>query len=229
MPDDMAVQLWDLAGGVERRRLPGLGQNLICVALAPDGRKVAAGSEDGAVRLWTLDPPNVPALTLRGHTERVTDLVFTPDGTLLLTASLDGTMRQWDVQNSKFRGALKPDAGPLNALAFGAATRCVALAGDQLRLRQPDGSLLTLEGHREPVLCVAFSADGPLLGSGGADHTVRLWRARDGQLLASFEGHEGAVRGVTISPDNRYVYSGAADGTLRRWTVPASCRHLPTA
>ena len=76
------------------------------MALAPDGRKVAAGSQDGNLSLWTLDPPGIPPLVLRGHTEAVTDLLFTPDGVMLLSVSLDGTMRQWELRTGRFRGAL---------------------------------------------------------------------------------------------------------------------------
>ena len=220
-PSDMVVQLWDLATGAERRRLAGIGKNLTCVALTLDGRKVAAGSEDGSVRLWTLDPPGTPSLTLRGHTEAVSDVKFTPDGGMLLSVGLDGTMRQWDARTGQARGALQVQGGPLRAVAFAGASKRVAFAGDQLRLRQPDGALLTLEGHDKVVLCLAFSADGEWVVSGGSDQTVRLWRARDGQSQACFEGHDGAVRGVAFSPDGRYVYSGGTDGTLRRWGVPA--------
>src|ERR1017187_11039274 len=43
--------------------------------------------------------------------------------------------------------------------------------------------LMTLIGHSNYVLCVAFSPDGTTLASGSADHTVKLWNAKTGELI----------------------------------------------
>jgi hypothetical protein len=219
LPEDMAIQLWDLNAGVGRGRLKAAGENLTCVALSPDARKVAAGDRAGAVHVWTLDPPGTPTLTLRGHIGAINGVTFTTDGAAVLSVGQDGTLRRWDVETGRCEGGLPGDAGVVWAVASGGANGRVALAGDRLRLRQPGGTVLTLEGHAGPALCVAFSANGTVLASGGSDGSVRLWRASDGGEVACFTGHEGPVRGVAVSPDHRFVYSGGADGTLRRWAV----------
>jgi WD40 repeat protein len=222
LPQDMVVQLWDFTTGAERRRLRGAKSNLTSVALTLDGRKVAAGTEDGTIHLWPLDPPNAPPLTLQGHSEAVTALTFVPSGLSLLSVGHDGTLRRWDATTGRMEGVLQVGAGPLRAVAFGGVSGRVALAGDRLCLRRSGGVLMTLEGHSEGALCVAFSIDGTLLASGGTDHTVRLWRASDGQEIACFEGHDGPVRAVAFSPDRRYLYSGGTDGTLRRWPITSA-------
>jgi hypothetical protein len=226
MPEDMAVQLWDLNAGLERGRLKAAGENLTCVALSPDARKVAAGDRAGTVHVWTLDPPGAPKLTLRGHAGAVNGLTFTADGAAVLSVRHDGTLRRWDVETGKFDGGLPADAGAVWAVAAGASPDAgggrVAVAGDRLRLYQSDGSVRTLDGHAGGARCVAFSANGALVASGGADGAVRLWRASDGQELACFTGHDGPVRAVAVSPDHRFVYSGGSDGRLRRWAVGPS-------
>jgi eukaryotic-like serine/threonine-protein kinase len=220
MSSDMVVQLWDLKSGDERRRLKGAKDSLMCLALTPDGRKVVAGARDGMVHVWTLDPPDTPTLSLRGHTGPVTGIAFSPDGVAVISGGLDGALRLWDLEARRKEELLSSgESGAVRAVACSAANGYVALAADRLRLLRSDDGLATLDGHDGPVLCVAFSADGGLLASGGTDGTVRLWRTSDGKELATLRGHEGPVRAIAVSPDRRFAYSGGADGTIRRWPI----------
>ncbi|MGL6075491.1 MAG: c-type cytochrome domain-containing protein [Fimbriiglobus sp.] len=51
---DKSVKLWDLSNAKELKNLTGLTDFAYAVAISPDGQKVAGGSYDGEVRIWTI-------------------------------------------------------------------------------------------------------------------------------------------------------------------------------
>jgi len=67
---------------------------------------------------------------------------------------------------------------------------------------------LTLIGHENVLLCVAFSPDGKKLITGSIDQMVRVWNAATGEALATLD--QGAVpkfqiTGVGFSADGKYI------------------------
>jgi WD40 repeat protein len=64
------------------------------VAVSGDGRLVASGGMDGAVRLWEAEGGH-PLAALRGHTGEVFSVALSGDGRLVASGGDDGTVRLW--------------------------------------------------------------------------------------------------------------------------------------
>lgn len=215
---EMGVQLWDLGTGAERRRLRGPAENIRCVAISPDGKGIAAGSNDSMVWVWSSDQAGPKTVCMKGHAGPVTGVWFiTPES--ILSTGMDGTVRQWDLRTGKTKGVIQAAVGPIVGLAFG--SKRVAVAGDYLAVRQPGGSSFArFSGHSGNVLCAAFSPDGRLLASGGLDRMVRVWSTEDKTEIAAYAGHAQSVLAVVFAPSGKALYSTGQDGMLRRWAVP---------
>jgi WD40 repeat protein len=72
------------------------------LAFSADGRRLAAGSTDGSVRLWNARSGPEGATASRvfsGHEGVVETVLFSPDGRRIVTASRDGTARIWDAES----------------------------------------------------------------------------------------------------------------------------------
>jgi WD40 repeat protein len=64
-----------------------------------DGDRVAVGSEDGVVRVWSV-PDSRPLTPLLRHEQAVDHVALTPDGSRLLTATQGGVIRIWELRGS---------------------------------------------------------------------------------------------------------------------------------
>jgi WD40 repeat protein len=76
---------------------------------------------------------------------------------------------------------------------------------------------LTLKGHTERVLSVAFSPDGKRIVSGSLDKRVKVWDADKGVETLTLKGHTDGVMSVAFSPDGKRLVSGSWDHTVKVW------------
>jgi WD40 repeat protein len=90
---------------------------------------------------------------------------------------------------------------------------------------------LTLRGHAQPILAVAWSPDGTRLASaaGQVNQPSRpgelfLWEARPDARPLRLRGHTGPVLAAAFSPDGKVLAGGSLDGTVRLWDAHGALR-----
>jgi len=75
----------------------------------------------------------------------------------------------------------------------------------------------TLEGHLDPVMAVAASADGGAAVSGDLGGAVRFWDLRQQAEVAKTAGHQATVAAAALVPDGRHAVTASWDRTLKSW------------
>jgi eukaryotic-like serine/threonine-protein kinase len=78
---------------------------------------------------------------------------------------------------------------------------------------------LSLSGHTNIILAVAFSADGKTLASSSFDNSIRLWEISTGHVTRTLPTPNGSVLSLAFSPDGTHLVTGGADKSVRVWTV----------
>ncbi|MEM7247485.1 MAG: WD40 repeat domain-containing protein, partial [Acidobacteriota bacterium] len=90
------VRLWDVASGtrlVEHDCSPAPKTRKL--AFSPDGRRLAAVSDDGFLRTWSVDEGQ-ELLKLQAHAVQAHGLAWSPDGSRIATGGSDRVLRIWD-------------------------------------------------------------------------------------------------------------------------------------
>ncbi|MGW5345008.1 nSTAND1 domain-containing NTPase [Streptomyces sp. NPDC004050] len=240
---DGAVRLWDASGSGEpvprQQPLTGAGGPVFGLSFSPDGRRLAAGSQDRSTRLWAVPdpgdgappPPDVLAgapATADGPASYVNTVAHSADGRWLATGSADNQVRLYDAATRTSLGSF-PHPGPVTSLAFlpdGQGIVSGAADGTVRIWRMPARPLHGVQGT---VNAVAYSPDGTLLAVAGRE--VHLWDVRDpwlprpvGTPLANPTGYSGTL---SFTPDGRTLAVGGRDGKVWLWDTSRPDRAAP--
>ena len=251
---DGAIRIWTIGSSGKVEAEPGPqttkrellkivtgGQYVFALAFSPDGKHVAAGTNDrpNYIKIWDAETGR-RIQELPGHKDAVLSAAYSRDGKRLLTSSYDRTARLWNLETGKsqvFQGhewwvwsaAFSPDEKRIiTACQDGSVIVWSAATG------QAGPPFL---GHSGPVYAAMFSPDGKYAASAGYDNRILIWKpdqvkSFDFGALAggkravaptyeAMEGHTAGVRSIQFCDGGRLLVSGSYDNTLRVWDVAA--------
>ncbi|NBT61915.1 MAG: hypothetical protein EBT02_09075, partial [Planctomycetia bacterium] len=165
-----------LEGKVERFK--GVKSKLKCIAISPDGKKVAAGTEFGDVQIWDLADLQLEPKFGYSHFESVLCLDFNQDSTLIASGAVDNRAMVWNVEDKKYKFQVQHDSD-VTCLAFSESPKWLLTGSDDNTIRisnpktgRPASSNLIYNGT---LRFIAPHPRAPLLVAGGDDNTCQLW------------------------------------------------------
>jgi WD40 repeat protein/serine/threonine protein kinase len=188
------------------------------LAISPDGRFAATGSQDRTARLWSTSDGRLIA-TLH-HAAAVRSVQFVPGSDRLLTIAGNAAIL-WDPRSEAMLRAFAHPSAVLTAEVHPGG-RSLVLAGVEGVARIVDAASGSRIGavlrHQGPIRLVRFlPPDGRTLLTASDDRTARLWRSDTGQPHGAVIPLTDSPVCVSTAPGGRSVMIGCQDGTARLW------------
>ena len=229
--DGFEICVWRLPedgkAGSTLERVARLGGHLDIVrslGIAPNGTTLASASNDGTIRLWTIDQPDRSYFTLdAGKDTSLNDLDLSADQRWMAAADDGGGLYVWRLstlaletasnvseteietigwspRNSNLAAGNKHGHVTIRAFPFDAKQQSFDVAGEVYALRWlPDGSAV--------------------LTSGGVDGAIDVHSAEGDPLPKFTKGHDDAVLALVVTGNGKTLLSADAFGKVQRWDV----------
>nr|XP_037284511.1 pre-mRNA-processing factor 19-like [Rhipicephalus microplus]XP_037284512.1 pre-mRNA-processing factor 19-like [Rhipicephalus microplus] len=216
-PEDLrAYQTLGSHPGLHSAGLPGI----LALDVSPTDRILTGGSDRNAA-VFNKDTEQVVAV-LKGHTKKVTSVVFHPDEDTAVTASPDTTVRVWNIPSAQTTQIIRAHEGPVSGLSLHAT-------GDYLLSTSTDQHWAFSDLHTGRVLArvldncaltaAEFHPDGLILGTGTSDALVKIWDLKERTNVANFPGHTGSITALAFSENGYYLATAASDSAVKLWDL----------
>jgi len=210
--------LWNSCRGQQLATLTGHKWIVTCATFAPDGTRLATGSQDGTVKVWGV-PTGELVTTLPVANHSVWSVGFASNGALLMSADGDGKVKFWNTTN------WQPVSELPGKFASLSKTGSVVAVTESSPFYWEDAgpvSLWDYDRHQKlrefdkPGRALALSPDGGQLAAAGVHSGIDLWDTATGHLVRSLPTDE-PVWALAFSPDGNHLVSAGWSKDVLVW------------
>lgn len=192
------------------------------VYLGPRGRTFVTIIDRGRLRLWdTSTGRPLPTVPVSENTP-VFAAALSHDGKTLVTSGEGDVLRVADARTGQPKLSSFGRLSKRAKILIGPNGKIVAASeGNECILwdLRTGSEIARLNGHTDSILCLAFSRDGQILGTGSEDSTIRLWDTRVGECKAVITGHTEGIASLMFAKQGTILVSRGKNKTIRLWDL----------
>uniref|UniRef100_A0A8B9Z8T3 Pre-mRNA-processing factor 19 n=1 Tax=Buteo japonicus TaxID=224669 RepID=A0A8B9Z8T3_9AVES len=219
-PEELSKYRQVASHGLHSASIPGI----LALDLCPsDTNKILTGGADKNVIVFDKSSEQILA-TLKGHSKKVTSVVFHPSQDLVFSASPDATIRIWSVPNASCVQVVRAHEGSVTGLSLHATgDYLLSSSDDQVRPsptpQAPSPLLLISLYSTRSLTCAQFHPDGLIFGTGTMDSQIKIWDLKERTNVANFPGHSGPITSIAFSENGYYLATAADDSSVKLWDL----------
>lgn len=199
---------------------------------------LATVSDDGLLRLWSLDLATV--FLEAKHEGAIADLDTTPDGMKVLAATSVGTLGYLDVSTRKYSTLMRSHIDKISDCCVDGLRKTITTCSSDASMRVWDVATLRQQYDfttpEDVPLSISCHPSLEVFACGFESGTVRVFHVANTCLLSEHKIHSSMITSVIFAPSGEYLYSGEVKGTIALYdtsdivkTGSAVIRALPRA
>ena len=194
------------------------------LAFSKDGQSLATFSRDGDIRVWNIAAGSV-SQTFKREKGDSNPSFLAARGQFALIGS-DGNARIHDLEGGAVIRSLNVAAPKISGLASaedgktlaGGGKDGVSASANLVRVWDADGQQrFQVPAGIGGLSSMTFSPDGQTLVASAYDTDVRVWNARNGELVKLIEDMTVSMFDLAFSPDGKYLAAAGVDRTIYLW------------
>lgn len=188
-----------------------------------DGRRLASGSFDKSVSIFTLDRDRLnKEFTFRGHGGSVDQLCWHSSNTdLLSTASGDKSVRIWDTRSQKCAATIVTKGENIN-IAWTPDGNTIAVGNKEDLVTFIDTRTHKIKAEEQfnfEVNEIAWNKQSNLFFLTNGQGCIHILSYPDLELQQVLKAHPGTCICIELDPTGRYFATGSADALVSLWDV----------
>lgn len=214
---------------------------VFCIRFSPDGKFLAAGCADGAIRVYNsqngslvhtlLGGPNVNLATTALRFRPVTAAARTKN--VFVAANASGIVQHWHMTSAKVLNTSEEEGNQVNGADYNDEGTKYITAGKDAAIRVYDEATKTLLlkmvsggdskaplGHTNRIqACKVMHGEENVVISGGWDDTVLVWDIRTGGAVRAIHGPHICGDALDVVGNEIVTGSWKPDGQLEVWDL----------
>ncbi|NOZ46560.1 MAG: hypothetical protein GXO79_07225 [Chlorobi bacterium] len=190
------------------------------LAISPDGKWLACGTQNSIVQLFQLNAPKGEPINVNVNKSIIWDMSFSPDNQYLYIAGSDTNLNRIDLTNLN------------NELIAHCSSviKCFSMSpdGKTIAAGTNDGSIVYWDINNnfskqevkiddKTIFAIQYSNDGALLATGDQEGLVKIWDVKSKNKLMTLSGHKARVNNIQFDPQNKLIATSSFDGTVQLW------------